>query len=75
MSTRDFFTDATYQCGDKVYYRATAGVYWKQGVIVDMFPAPVSGRFVYVIDGSGYYEGQIGGIVEEPITQPGSVKA
>jgi len=53
---------ATYHRGERVYVRHTYGLTapeWRLGIITDLFVAPITGEWVYVVAGSGYYEHEV----------------
>lgn len=52
----------TFSHGARVLVRYTDGLVtaqWREGIIIDLFVAPVSGEWVYVVGGNGYYEADI----------------
>lgn len=59
MSERISYNDAAFDCGDRVLYRHDWKQAWGIGIITDLFRAPISGEFVYVIDGEGFYEREL----------------
>ena len=53
---------STYHRGERVYVRHTYGLTspeWRLGIITDLFVAPITGEWVYVVAGSGYYEHEV----------------
>lgn len=38
---------------------------WVTGIVTDAFAAPVSGEWVYVVNGIGFYEGDVAAVVDD----------
>lgn len=72
MSERMVYPDAAFDCGDRVLYRHDWQQKWGIGIITDCFRAPISGWFVYVIDGEGFYEHELSADIDVP--EPQSLK-
>lgn len=47
-------SEMLYQRGDLVWCRMPSGQ-WARGIITDVFTAPMTGREVVVVNGSGFY--------------------
>ena len=51
-----------YLKGERVYVRHTYGLTspeWRIGIITDLFLSPLSGQYVYVVAGCGYYQHEV----------------
>ena len=68
MSVRVSYDKAAFDCGDRVLYRHdySPTESWGIGIITDLFRAPISGQFVYVINGEGFYEHELTADIERP---------
>ena len=54
--------EPTFSHGARVMVRHTYGLTnpeWRTGIITEMFVAPITGTWVYVVAGNGYYENEI----------------
>ena len=72
MSERVSYPDAEYDCGDRLLCKADYQQSWSIGIVTDMFRAPISGQYVYVINGTGYYEHEVSADITAP--EPQSLK-
>ena len=73
MSERVSYPDAEYDCGDRLPCKADYQQSWSIGIVTDVFRAPISGQYVYVINGTGYYEDEVSADIPAP--EPQSLKA
>ena len=69
MSERVSYPDAEYDCGDRLLCKADYQQSWSIGIVTDMFRAPISGQYVYVINGTGYYEHEVSADITAPEPQ------
>lgn len=69
MSVRVSYEEAAFDCGDRVLYRHDWKQAWGIGIIIDLFRAPISGQFVYVINGEGFYEHELTVDIERPAAE------
>lgn len=54
--------DGIYIVGERVYVRHTYGLTapeWRSGIITEAFIAPITGEYVYVVAGCGYYPHEV----------------
>lgn len=52
---------AQHEMGDTIQVRHTYGLTtpeWREGIVTDKFLAPMTGTWVYVVAGCGYYESE-----------------
>ena len=69
MSERVSYPDAEYDCGDRLLCKADYQQSWRIGIVTDVFRAPISGQYVYVINGTGYYEHEVSADITAPEPQ------
>lgn len=62
--------EPTFSHGARVMVRHTYGLTnpeWRAGIITEMFVAPITGTWVYVVGGNGYYENEIRPVITDDI--------
>jgi hypothetical protein len=70
-------TPPQYDRGERVNVRHTYGLTypeWRTGTITDMFIAPITGTWVYVVAGCGYYDHEVRTYEDLP-AEPQSLRA
>jgi hypothetical protein len=55
---------AKFQLGQTVHVRENRQ--WLTGIIIDLFVAPLSGQWVYVVGANGYYAEDVAEVQDDP---------
>ena len=66
-----------YSRGERIFVRHTYGLTspeWREGIITDLFVAPVTRTYVYVVAGCGYYEHEVRSWEDIPVPEPQSLR-
>lgn len=66
--------ETMYQRGDLVWCRIEAGE-WRCGIVTDVFTAPMTGREVVVVGGTGYYAADTDTLPDTTVAEPQSIRA